>query len=64
MIRVVGQLNLVSTVVDKRRPMVRFATQEAVKLVESLKVGQRSKGPETLASQAAVSCHLPKAAVL
>ena len=35
-IRVVGQLNLVGTVVDKRRPLVGFATQEAVELVESL----------------------------
>jgi len=36
-------------VIDQRIPLIRFA---------------RSKGPETLVSQAAVSCHFPKAPVL
>ena len=63
-VRVLRHFDAAHVLVDGRRPLVRLAADEAVELVEPERVGQRSVGPEGLTSQAAVSCDLPKAAVL
>jgi hypothetical protein len=59
-----GRIDLDHAIVDERIPLVGLAADETIEFVEALACRPAVKRTRYAVSHAAVSCHLPNAAVL